>query len=69
MHAQLHVYNALMTTGNLDELNSHFGLVREYVKDDPCLDDIKSDLYELQCLLLELGTHVASPSIDPEKVL
>eukprot|EP01147_Barroeca_monosierra_P009911 gene9911-2096_t len=53
--------------GNLDELNSHFGLVREYVKDDPCLDDIKSDLYELQCLLLELGTHVASPSIDPEK--
>eukprot|EP00043_Microstomoeca_roanoka_P006612 m.64265 g.64265 ORF g.64265 m.64265 type:complete len:239 (+) comp13485_c0_seq1:73-789(+) len=46
--------------GDVDELNSTFGLIRQYL-DQRCLQDLDQDLHEIQCLLFELGTHIASP--------
>ncbi|EGD81069.1 hypothetical protein PTSG_11014 [Salpingoeca rosetta] len=48
--------------GHVDELNSQFGLVREHL-DARLLHDVDADLHEIQCLLMELGTHIASPGV------
>eukprot|EP00041_Stephanoeca_diplocostata_P011157 m.180974 g.180974 ORF g.180974 m.180974 type:complete len:251 (-) comp18440_c0_seq1:1015-1767(-) len=45
--------------GHTDELNSFIGLAREYCVD--ANNGLEGQLEEIQCRLLELGSHIATP--------
>ena len=47
----------------MDELNSQLGLVRMHL-DKRLFQDLDADLYEVQCLLIELGTHISNPGAE-----
>lgn len=45
--------------GHTDELNSFIGLAREHCVD--AKNGLEGQLEEIQCRLLELGSHIATP--------
>uniref|UniRef100_H2ZMN1 Cobalamin adenosyltransferase-like domain-containing protein n=1 Tax=Ciona savignyi TaxID=51511 RepID=H2ZMN1_CIOSA len=55
------VFEAL---GDVDELNSNLGLVREYLKESEkkdALQDVSKMLVKIQCSLLDIGSCIATP--------
>ncbi|XXQ29719.1 Cobalamin adenosyltransferase-like domain-containing protein [Plasmodiophora brassicae] len=58
--------------GDIDELNAHIGLAREYctTQDHASLQAINKQMSMIQSRLLDIGTHVATPrSSSNEKAL
>uniref|UniRef100_A0A914ZBB8 Corrinoid adenosyltransferase MMAB n=1 Tax=Panagrolaimus superbus TaxID=310955 RepID=A0A914ZBB8_9BILA len=57
---------AFHALGNTDELSSFLGICREHSSED-CLEDVTELITRIQCILQDLGSHVATPPNSSKK--